>query len=86
MSERHSASYIASGSEQFSRGSSWGERRHKRDEDQRHEREGEHSGLGEGLSQTYRSMSGASELERRDRRDQELEHLRRMVRDLELEL
>ena len=69
MFERHSASYAASGS----RGSSWGsscqERRHKRDEDRRYKREGEHSGLGEGLSQTYRPMSSASEHERCDWRD-----------------
>ena len=60
--------------------------RHKRDEDHRYEQEEDHSGLGEGSLHTYRSMSGAFGHERFDRRDEELEHLRRLVRDLELEV
>ena len=39
-----------------------------------------------GSSYIYRSTSGASEHEHHDRRGQELEHLHRMVRDLELEV
>ena len=38
-----------------------------------------------GLDQTYRTMLGASEHGQCDGRDQELEQLRRLVRDLELE-
>ena len=49
MSERHLASYVASGSGESSWGFSWRERRHKRDEDRRYKPE-EHSGLGEGSS------------------------------------
>lgn len=40
----------------------------------------------EGLSQTYQSMLDVPKHEHRDRRDQELECLRRMVRDLEIEV
>ena len=38
-----------------------------------------------GLDQTYRTMLGASKHGQCDGRDQELERLRRLVRDLELE-
>ena len=86
MFARHSVSYTASGSSGSSQGSSWWERRHKIGEDWRYKLEGDRSGLGEGSSYTYRSTSGASEHEHHDRRGQELEHLRRMVRDLELEV
>ena len=40
----------------------------------------------EGSSQTYRSRLGASEHEHHDRKDQELECLHTMVKDLELEV
>ena len=40
----------------------------------------------EGSSQTYRSTSEIPKQEHYDRRDQELERLRRLVRDLELEV
>ena len=85
MSGRHSESYTESGFEGSLRGSSWQERKHKRDEDHRYEQEEDHSGPGEGSLHTYRSMSNASRHERFDRRNEELERLRRLVRDLELE-
>ena len=59
---------------------------HKRNADRRHKWDGEHSGLREGLLQTYRSAFEVPEQEQRDRRDQKLEHLCRLVRDLELEV
>ena len=58
---------------------------HKKDEDQRYEQEKEHFGPGGGSFQMYRLVLGASEHERFDRRDKELERLCRLVRDLELE-
>ena len=85
-----SGSYAESGSGRSSRGSTWRERRQKRREDKEYE-EGQ-SSLGEGSFQMYRTMSGASgcnHFNRRDeeleQRDKELEHLCRLVRDLELQ-
>ena len=86
MFEQFSVSYAASGSRGSSRVFNWREMRYKRNKDQWHEQDGEYSSPGEGSSQMYRSMSDVPEHEHRDRRDQDLEHLRRMVRDLELEL
>ena len=61
-------------------------------EDREYEQEEGQSGLGEGLFQTYWTMSGAlgrNNFNKRDkeleRRDEEMEHLCRLVRDLELE-
>ena len=85
MFGRHSGSYVENGSKGSSRGSSWREMRHKRDEDQRYKQEEEHSGPREGSFQAYQSMLDASRHERFDRRDEELERLRRLVKDLELE-
>ena len=59
--------------------------RHKRDEDQRYKKEEEHSSPGEGLFQAYQSMLDASGHERFDRKDEELERLHRLVKDLKLE-
>ena len=49
------------------------------------EQKEEQSSLGEGLYQTHRTMFGASEHGQYDETDEELEWLRRLVRDLELE-
>ena len=85
MSEGHSGSYVESAFGGSSRGSTWWERRHKRREDRDREREEERSSLGEGLYQTHQTMSGASRHRQFDERDEELEWLCRLVRDLELE-
>ena len=50
------------------------------------EQEEEQSDLSEGSYQTHRTISSASGRGRFDERDEELEHLRRLVRDLELEV
>ena len=88
MPEGQPGSYAESGSKRSSRGPKWRERRQKRCEDREPEEEGK-SDLGEGSFQTYRTMSGASGRNRFDRkddeleqRDEELECLRRLVRDL----
>ena len=86
MSKWHSTSYAANGSRGSYWGFSWREKRYKRNEDWSCERGREHCGSKEGSSQTYRSMSDIPEHEHHDRRDQELERLCRMVRDLELEV
>ena len=85
MFEGHSGSYAESGSGGSSRGSTWRERRHKRREDRDCEREEEQSSLGEGSYQTHRKMSRSLGHEQFNERDGELERLRRLVRDLELE-
>ncbi|XP_065632031.1 uncharacterized protein LOC136068599 [Quercus suber] len=85
MSETRSGNDAESGSVGSSRGSTWRERRQKWHEDRRQERAEESSGFGEGSYQTQRAESGASGRRRFDERDEELERLRRMVRDLELE-
>ena len=86
-----SGSYTESGFGRSSRGSIRRERRQKQREDREYEEQGQ-SRLGEGSFQTYRTMSGASGRNHFDRRDEELEqkdeelkHLCRLVRDLELE-
>ena len=86
MSERRSGGQAKSRSIGSSWGSTWRERRQKRREDRERVRGEEESGLGEGLDQTHRTMSGASEHGQCDGRDRELERLRKLVRDLELEV
>ena len=86
MSNHHSASFANSGSRGLSRGLSWQEMRHKKGQDRWYERDGERSSLGEGSSQTYRLSSKVPKQEYHDRRDKELEHLCRLVRDLEVEV
>ena len=86
MSERRLGSYVESGFGGSSRGSTWREKRHKRREDKDREREEERSGLGEGSYQTHWIMSGALGHGQFDKRDEELELLHRLVRDLELEV
>ncbi|KAK9989208.1 hypothetical protein SO802_029447 [Lithocarpus litseifolius] len=85
MSERRSGSHAESGSEGSSRGSSWQEQRHKRREDRDREQKEEWPSLGEGSYQTHRTISGASGHGQFDERNEKLEQLRRLVRDLELE-
>ena len=85
MSEGHSGGQAESGSIGSSRGPTWQERRQKRCEDRECVRGEEESGLGEGSDQTHRTMSSALGHGQRDGRDRELEWLRRLVRDLELE-
>ena len=92
MSRGQSGSYAENGSGRSFQGSTWQERRQKGREDREYEEEWQF-GLGEGLFQTYRTMSGASRHNRFDKRDEELkrkdeelERLRRLVRDLELEV
>ena len=86
MSEGQSGSYAESDSGRSSQGSTWRERRQKRREDKEHEQEEEHSGLGKWSFQTHRIMLGVSGHECFDMRDEELERLCRLVRDLELEV
>ena len=57
----------------------------KRREDREREREEEQSGLGEGLYQTFRTVSGTTGHGQFEERDREVERLRRLVRDLELD-
>ena len=85
MYEGQSGSYAESGIERSSWGSTSQERRQKRHEDREHKQEEEQSGLGEGSFQTHYTISGASRCEHFNRRVEELEHLHRLVRDLELE-
>ena len=85
MFEGCSGGQAESGFVRSSRDSTWLERRQKKREDREHERRGDKFGLGEGSDQTYRIMSGASRRGQLDERDQELEWLCRLVRDLKLE-
>ena len=85
MSERCSGSYAKSAFGGSSRRSTWREQRHKRHEDRDCEREEEQSGLGEGSYQKHQTVSGVLGHGKFDERDEELEHLHRLVRDLELE-
>ena len=85
MSEGRSGGHAESGFVGSSWESTWRERRQKRREDREREREEEQSGLGEGSYQTHQKMSGASGHGQFNKRDQELERLRKLVRDLELE-
>ena len=63
----------------------WQERRQKRHEDREYEHEEEEFGLGEGSYQMDWAASDASGHRQLDERDEELERLRRLLRDLELE-
>ena len=85
MSEGHSGSHAESGSVGSSQGSTWWERRQKRREDRERERVEEQSSLGEGSYQTLRMVSSATGHNQHEERDQEIERLRRLVRDFELE-
>ena len=85
MSEERSGGRAPSSSIGSSRGSTWRERRQKRRENRKHPRGEERSGLGEGSDQTHRTVSGVSAHRQYDDRDRELERLRRLVMDLELE-
>ena len=85
MSEGRSRGHAKSESVGSSQDSTWRERRQKRHEDRERERREEESGLGEGLDQTHRTMSSASGHGQFDKRDQELERLCRLMRDLEFE-
>ena len=85
MSEERSGGHVESGSMGSSRDSIWRERRQKRREDRERKQREEESGLGEGLDQTHRTISGASGHGQFDEKDLELERLCRLVRDLELE-
>ena len=85
MSEGRSGEHAESGSVRSSRGSTWRERRQKRREDREHEQQEEQSGLREGSYQTLRTISGATGHGQFEERDQEVEWLCRLVRDLELE-
>ena len=85
MSEERSRGRASSNSIGSSRGSTLRERRQKRWEDREHPRGEERSGLGEGSDQTHRTVLGVSAHRQYDDRDRELERLRRLVMDLELE-
>ena len=85
MSEERSGGRAPSNSIGSSRGSTWRERRQKRQKDKEHPRGEERSGLEEGSDQTHRTVSGVSVHRQYDDRDRELERLRRLVMDLELE-
>ena len=86
MSKRHSGGHAESGSVRSSRGSSWRERKQKEREDREPDRQEEMSGTGGGSYQTQRTVSGATRYRQRVERDEELERLRRLVKDLELEV
>ena len=92
MSESQAGSYAESGSRRSFWESNWGERRQKRCKDREYEQEERQLSLEEGSFQMYRSVFGASERNRsnrrdeeRERRDEELKRLHKLVSDLELE-
>ena len=85
MPEGNSGGHAESRFAESSRGSTWQERRQKRHEDREHEREEEQSGLREGSYQTLQTVSSAIGHNQYDERDQEIERLRRLVRDFEPE-
>ena len=85
MSEGYFGGHAESGSAGSSRGSTWQERRQKRHEDRERERAEEQSGLREGSYQTLRTVSGTTGYDQHEEMDQEIEWLRRLVRDFELE-
>ena len=85
MFEERSGGRVPSSSIGSSRGSTWREKRQKWREDREHPRGEERPRLGEGSAQTYRTVSGISAHKQYDDRDRELERLRRLVMDLELE-
>ena len=71
MSGGQSGSYAESGSERFSQGSTWREKRQKRRKDREYEEQGQF-GLREWLFQTYQTMPSASGCNRFDKREEEL--------------
>ena len=85
MLEGRLGDHVESGSVGSSQGSTWRERRKKRREDREREREEEKSGLREGSYQTHQTISGTTGHGQFEEKDQEVEWLRRLVRDLELE-
>ena len=85
MSEGRSGDHAKSRSIGSSQGSTWREQRQKIPEDREHEQQEEQSNLGEGSYQTLQTVSGATGHGQFEERDQEVERLRRLVRDLELE-
>ena len=85
MSQGCSGGHAESGSIGSSRGSTWLERRQKRHEDKERKHRKEESSLGKGSNQTHRTMSSASRHGQHNERDQEMEWLGKLVRDLELE-
>ena len=85
ISEGHSGGHFENGSVASSPESTWREKRQKRREDRENEQREEESSLGKGSDQTHRTMSSTSGHEQFEERDQELEQLRGLVRDLELE-
>jgi len=85
MSGRRSEGSAESGSVGSSRGSTWQERRQKKREDRERQHKEEQSSLREGSYQMNRAVSDASGHRQLDERDEELERLRKLVRDLELE-
>ena len=85
MFERPSGGNVEGGYMGSSQGSTWWEQRHKRREDRDHEPKEERSSLGEGSHQIHRTISSASGHRKFDERDEELEQLRRLEKDLELE-
>ena len=85
MSKGQSEGRAENGSTGSSQGSTWRERRQKRREDRECKLAEEQSGLGEGLYQTLRIVSGALGHDQYNERDQEIERLRSLVRDFELE-
>ena len=84
MFEGRSGEHAKSGFVGSSGGSTWRERRQKRRENREHKQQGEQSSLGEGSYQTLRTISGATGHGKFKERDQEVERLCRLVRDLEL--
>ena len=86
MSKRRSGDHAESKSVGSSQGSTWRERWQKRHEDKECEREEEQSGLKEGSYQTHRMILGATRHGQFKERDQEMERLCRLMRDLKLEV
>ena len=86
MSESHSGDHAGTGSVGSSRESSWRERRQKERKDRGHDQQEVISGTGEGSYQTQRTVSGATGRRQREKWDEELERLRKLVRGLELEV
>ena len=84
MSEGYSRGHAESGSAESSRGSTWQERRQKIREDREREQAEEQSDLGERSYQTLRKVSGATRYDQHEKKDQEIDRLRRLVRDFEL--
>ena len=85
MSGECSGGHAESGSVGSSQESIWQEKRQKRRENREHERREEEFGLRKGSNQIHRTMSGTSGHRQFDEKDQELEQLCRLVKDLELE-